>query len=232
MSQFRDIYQQNPTIDTLQQLNKICLDESIKYIENNQVYFPKVTSNTPKSQPQMPQSPQQVQLPQAFNNQNLSQNLYKNVDLSFNQRQTEQMASPYGSIGPQMGLNFQSPMAMAGQPTTEQLLAMTIAQRRNDFPNMAVPDLPNAMGSNGQQVQQGQQGQPNLMTLLLQTRVAIQYPQFGPELMSEITQMPHLMELMNKNPMGFQQQVTNEQFLEMIINRIRDKNNPRMKRLD
>ena len=66
-----------------------------------------------------------------------------------------------------------------------------------------------------------------VMRALLQTQVAIQNPQIVPDLIKEILAIPHLVELMRYNPVAFQQQVRNPDFLQMIMVRISGRNDPK-----
>ena len=69
-------------------------------------------------------------------------------------------------------------------------------------------------------------GGGSLVSMLLQTPIAIQNPNLVPLLASEIMQMPHLAEMLHKNPIGFQQQIKNQDFLQLLVGQIRNRENP------
>lgn len=195
----------------LTNLNKKCIDEAIKYIGNNISYFPKLQPSGEDIQPPENKLP----LP--------NQNIHKNTDDMFNQMQNDRG----NNFNRMQQINFQQPTQINGQPTADQALMLALEQRKKDTPyvnNSTHPDTSDSQGPNGQINNGG-----TLMNMLLQTPVAIQRPELIPALIKEIMQMSHLVDLMNKDPIAFQQQVTNPQFLQMMVTQIQNKSDPKMK---
>jgi hypothetical protein len=224
--------------DHLKNLNKICLDKAIKYIEKNVVYFPK-TMNTQVNNKAIiikDEDPPRSSTPLSmvpFDNlqlQQQQQNLFKTTDDLYKQMQNDRSGM---SQMPQQ-INFQLPTQVTGQPTSEQMLQMAIEQRKKDFPSINTPSY-KPPGLEGQTVVAPQGNGINmtdsgkLTSILLQTPLAIQNPNLVPNLINEIMQNQHLMDLMNKDINMFQQQVTNPAFLQMLVTQIRNKNDPKMR---
>lgn len=157
------------------------------------------------------------------------QNLYKGTDDLYKQQQMDR--DRYNQQPEQ--INFGSPAQLQGQSSAEDELKRVMELRKRDLPYMNTPTYqqPGAPPVQNQSPYGGMAmgGGGSLMGLLLQTPVAMQNPNLVPLLITEIMQMPHLVDMMEKNPPAFQQQVTNPQFLQMITNLIRNKNDPKMK---
>jgi hypothetical protein len=242
---------QNLTDDEhLKNINKICIDESIKYISDNINFFPKIHNTHANNRVQVI-SESQALVPV----QQQPENLFRGTDDLLQQMQYDRGnftmsngngssqgggggADPYSRPQQSMGAdpynrqqaNFSLPLEVPGQKTSEQLLAEAMESRRNEFPSMVTPQykIPGSEQAQ-QQPQQAQLGNASLMGMLLQTPFAIQNPTLVPAIANEIMQMQHLIDIMNKNPQGFQQQIRNPDFLQMIINQIKNKNNPKLK---
>jgi len=216
----------------LENINKICLDEAIQYIERNVTCFPKI-ANTERNnraiviKGEQPTICQETKSLIPYNDQ---QNLFRGTDDLLKQMQFDRN-NGYNQTQPRM--DFQLPTQINSQPTTEQALAIALEQRSKELPYMKTPSYKTSSGSNidtqmvGTVPNASINGQ--LMNILLQTPVAMQNPGIVPHLISEIMQMPHLVDLMNKDYASFQQQVANPSFLQMIITQIKNKNDPKMK---
>jgi len=219
----------------LRNLNERCVDEAIKYVSANVGHFPKIDTGL-------------------IRNDEQQLNLFKGTDSLLNQMQYDrggggqqlnfqQPQQSNGQLGfqlPQQSngqqINFQMPMQPAEQLTPDQLMMIALEQRKKDFPSMNYPkgsqptNGPNGgfNGAVGATVGGGSCGNL-LMNTILQTNVAIQNPSIVPHLINEIMQMQHLVDLMNSNPNEFQHQISDPNFLQMIMTQIRNKNDPKMK---
>lgn len=200
----------------LNNLNRVCFDESIKYIKENISHFPKLQIPTP--------SGQNALVP--FVDQN--QNLFKNTNSLFTQSQNQ------NQMNSMMNPNFAS--HDTNNPNTESALANLIAQRHQDAPRMTDPRIvqqnqnPNVNGQWNQGFGvSGSDGDPTLMKIVLQHPIAIQNPASVPYIINEIKSMPHLMDQMVKQPQLFYQQISQPHFIQMIFQQIKNKNDPNMK---
>ena len=263
----------------LKNINKVCIDESLKYINDNIGYFPKLknthvnnrvqvitddrerslavsseqpiyqqTGMVPYVQPQQQQqqmSPQQQQMSPQQQQQPLEipqQNLFRNTDDVLKQMQYARGNGTYdqqsGGGGQEQGRqqqNFALPLEMAGQKSSEQSYMDALESRRKEFPSMNTPQY-KPLGGAGEQTQIApsiDQGPHSIiMNVLLQTPIAFQSPNLIPSIATEIMQMQHLTDMLNKNPAAFQQQIRNPDFLQMIISQIKNKSDPKMKPMD
>lgn len=228
----------------LKNVNKICMDEAIKYISDNIVYFPKITnaqrnnktmvisdetptrqsisdySNQPGFKIPIPENLPVVPYNGSYNGP--QQNLFKGTDDLLKQMQFDRNGS-FNQMPNQ--INFQLP----NQNKTEDALMLAIEQRKKDFPSMNTPDYKPPSPDTPIPTNVNMSGNSTLMSILLKTPIAVQNPNIVPSLINEIMQMQHLVDLMNKDPVAFQQQVTNSGFLQMIITQIKNKSDPKMK---
>jgi len=221
----------------LKNINKICMDEAIKYIGAHVTYFPKVINSQKNNksniikEPSLPvassvpigapiSTPTISPVSSMIPYQESTQNLFKRTDDSLNQMQFDRNNQSF--------TNFQTQPQPQGN--TDQALTLALDQRRKDygFMNYNKPDTQMGGGPNGPSGSNSSGG-PNLLNILLQTSIAMQNPTILPNIISEINQMPHLVDLMSKDPSQFQAQVTNPNFLEMLVNQIKNKSDPRMK---
>lgn len=235
----------------LKNVNKICMDEAIKYISDNIVYFPKITNTQRNNKAMVISDDSSTHQPTYnYNNQpsfknpsnpnpeNLSmvpyngpyngqqQNLFKGTDDLLKQMQFDRNGG-FNQMPNQ--INFQLPMQLPNQNKAEEALMLAIEQRKKDFPSMNTPDYKPPGSETPVPTGVNMSGNSTLMSILLQTPIAVQNPNIVPSLINEIMQMQHLVDLMNKDPSAFQQQVTNPGFLQMIITQIKNKNDPKMK---
>lgn len=198
----------------IKNINKICLDEAMKYIGQHVIYFPKINNSDKNNKAIVVKD---------------DTKLYKSTDDLLQNMQTER--NGYNQMPTQ--INFQLPTQLPQQPSSEQALMLALEQRKREFPSIKTPayqpqgvDNPQMLMS---QTQPQQPGNMSLMNMLLQTPIAAQYPDSLPHIITEIMQMSHLVDLMGKDPIQFQQQVTNPGFLQMILTQIKNKNDPRMR---
>lgn len=165
----------------LNNLNKKCIAESIKYVCDNESYF---TKNEPK--------------------------IYKSTNNIIKHKPIEHQM-------------VQSQI----QPNSEQAYASILEQRRLDFPAMNNPSYQTNQNAN---ITEPSANISNVLTsILVQTPVAMQNPSMVPNIVGEILQIQHLVDLYSQDPNAFHRQVTDAKFLQMIISQINNKNDPNMK---
>lgn len=169
----------------LNQLNKLCLHESIKYIKKHLSLFsaPKnkdISYNTMNG---------------CYQNQsNKDANLDRDYQAMLERRR---MDNPY-----------------MNNPT--YIDPKNNAQNMGPISNMG--PVSNQTPSNSR-----------LMSMILQTPLAVQHPNLVAGLHDVITQMQPLMEMLVNNPNTLQQQLNDPKFLQMLVTRISTQNNPNMK---
>lgn len=223
------------------------------------LFTPPVANSYSPTQTQPQNGPLPYPTQSSSDPNNINQNLFKGTDDLLKQMQydrnnfgTAHVNNPFGyannaNPNPNMNTdnnranfasapdngrpNFASPADVPGQMPADQALAAVMNQRKQDFPSMVnptyvIPGQEKSMINNGNNI--GNTGTP-LMNIILQTPVAIQNPNMVPSIINEIHQMGHLMDLMNKDPGSFQRQITNPEFMGMIINQIKNKANDKMK---
>jgi hypothetical protein len=213
----------------LKNINKICLDESIKYVSEHLMYFPKINNTQKNNKAVVIRDPMiNKNTPQSTSDSETNPNLFKTTDDLYNQMQFDRNDN-CGSMPTQM--NFQSPTQPPNQQGgSEQALMLALEQRKKDFPAMNTPNYQSPNNDNLTLPQTGSNdGNNSLLSILLRTSVALQNPSLVPSMVKEIMQMTQLVELMNRDPNSFQQQITNPSFLQMIITQINNKNDPKMR---
>jgi hypothetical protein len=220
-----------------------------------QQFLPQSQSQQSQSQSQQLQSQQlqsqqlqsqQLQSQQLQSQQNQftqqGQNLFKNNDDLYKQMQY----NPSQSLGPgQQGHQsqqspYQYPNDMNEAKLTDKSLNDIMEMRKRDFPGMAYKP-PGGQGGQDGMSQGGNQGGGGggggaggslVMTAILNTQIAMQNPNLIPAMINEIMQMSHLVDMMNKNPQAFQQTIQAPGFLQMIVNQIKTKSDPKNKPMD
>lgn len=239
--------------DYLKNINKICIDEAIKYIGENINCFPKISNTHLNNKVHVMTEARQLDPPVYSQSDHMGnnptslvpynpptyqsqQNLFRSSDDLLNQMQYDRgnYGNSAGNFGQDQGRsqpNFTLPTEISGQKPAEQALMEALEQRRKDYPSMKTPVYQS--GNNETSNVGGQEtNNSTLMSIILQTPIAIQNPNLVPSILNEIMQMPHLVDLMNKNPPVFQQQMKNPEFLQMIINQVQNKSNPKLKPMD
>jgi hypothetical protein len=93
-----------------------------------------------------------------------------------------------------------------------------ISRRNNDFPTMRAPNIQN--GNNNITGNGTQTMNLNLASILTSIPKVNSNPSLIPALINKISSMNGLMELMQKDPNRFTFEVSNPQFLDMIIMQI------------
>lgn len=173
----------------LNTLNKIAIDQAIKYIGDNLSHFTKL----PNSESQSTDQSVSPSIPTAM--------------------ESSSSSATYAS--PIMGDNKLS----------ERDLLNLMEQRRQDAQSNRLPyhEVPDKSRTPSNQ---------SLMTILLQTPMALQTPQLIPQLMNEILGIPHLVDLMNNDIEAFKKQISNPTFLQMLSSNVSNKNNQNLKPMD
>ncbi len=230
-------------------LNQNTIIEANQYISKNIDYFPKIKNNRVQiindnrqvsDGSIIPYNPNIIpNQGQSLNNQNQliqtqqNQNLFKNTEDLYNQMQYNPAIPPAQSNGynPQTtqfqpNNQFQPTQSSnqfqpGGQDSKLDPTALdnVLEQRRKEFPAMNYQQA----GGNNNQSNGGGGSNVNLMSIILQTPIANQNPNLVPSIMTEIQNMPHLVEMMSKNPQGFQQQILAPGFLDMLVTTIRNR---------
>jgi hypothetical protein len=105
-----------------------------------------------------------------------------------------------------------------------------ISRRNNDFPTMRAPNIQN--GNNNITGTGTQTMNLNLASILTSIPKVNSNPSLIPALINKISSMNGLMELMQKDPNRFTFEISNPQFLDMIIMQINNESNSKSKPLD
>jgi|UniRef100_A0A6C0BJ26 hypothetical protein len=215
-------------------LSKCCIDQAIQYIANHREHFSQLDllPNPPNSHPtnfnsgtvvspSVPVSTSPVSTSQ-YPSEN---NLFKGTDDLYKQMH-------YDSQPSAMPMNMQMPVQNASANETETRLQSLLDQRRKDAGYMATPPANNMgmCGPMGTPIQSYASNiQTELCNLIMSTQTAFKNPTMVAPMVQKIMNMPQMMDLQGSNPIAFKQQVTNPQFLEMVLTLVNNENNPKMR---